>query len=159
MNETTHVFRWADRDDHAALGEVMFDAVRNGPSPYSESQRKAWVPEPRRGAEWSARLLNQDVILAEASAGIIGFMSLAPGGYIDFAYIRPEARGTGLFREMGNRIVEQARSRGFERLWVHASLTAQPAFAALGFTLTRKEVVTIGSEQFQRAEMERRLVA
>lgn len=147
-------FRWATPDDFTALGEVMFDAVRNGPSPYSDSQRQAWVPEPRRGTEWNERLAQQDIIVAEDGAKILGFMSLAPGGYIDFAHIRPEARGGGLFRQLATRILERAKSRGVDRLWVHASLMAQPAFAALGFTATRTEFVEIGSERLERAEME-----
>src|SRR3989337_2811797 len=90
-------FRWAASSDYRALADVMFDAVRNGPSPYSDGQRQTWVPAPRSGPEWSDRLSQQDIIVAETGPRIVGFMSLAAGGYIDFAYIRPEAQHTGLF--------------------------------------------------------------
>ena len=150
-------FRWANSNDHLALGEVMFDAVRNGPSPYSESQRQAWVPEPRHGQAWSDRLSPQDISVAETAARIVGFMSLAASGYIDFAYIRPEAQHTGLFRQMLERIQDRGRSKGHETLWVHASLMAQPAFTALGFTIKKREDVVIGTERFERFEMEKLL--
>ena len=43
--------------DHEALGEVMYAAVRNGPSRYTPAQQVAWVPEPRRGTAWPAYVL------------------------------------------------------------------------------------------------------
>ncbi|WP_161956884.1 GNAT family N-acetyltransferase [Sphingosinithalassobacter portus] len=142
-------------DDHDALGALMFDAVRSGESPYSDAQRAAWVPEPRRGADWDARIGSQYVIMAEDAAGKpAGFMSLAEGGYIDFAYILPPARGTGLFRRLFAAIAEEAVRQGISRLWVHASLMAEPAFAACGFTVTQREQVTIGTETLDRCEME-----
>ena len=81
-------------------------------------------------------------------------MSLAEGGYIDFAYIRAEARGAGLFRELFKRILDRAGAKGLPLLWVHASLTAEPAFAALGFFARRREQVTIGGEVLDRFELE-----
>ena len=38
--------------------------------------------------------------------------------------------------------------------WAHASLTAEPAFAALGFLARRREQVTIGGEVLDRFKME-----
>ena len=146
--------RWATEADFDALADVMFAAVREGESPYTEAQRQAWVPEPRRGAAWRARLLSQEIIVAEADGRLLGFMSLAERGYIDFAYIRAEARGAGVFRELFKRILDRARAKGVPLLWVHASLTAEPAFAALGFVVRHQEQVTIGGEVLDRFEME-----
>jgi putative acetyltransferase len=133
----------------------MYDAVRTGRSLYSDRQREAWVPVPRSGSAWNDRLRAQDVALATIGDSILGFMSLTPGGYIDFAHIRPAAQGSGLFRELFDRIVERARVRGQTRLWVHASLMAEPAFGALGFRVVRRERVPLGGEQFDRCEMEK----
>ena len=72
--------RWANEADFDALADVMFAAVREGESPYTEAQRQAWVPEPRRGSERRTRLLSQDIIVAEADGRLPGFMSLAEGG-------------------------------------------------------------------------------
>jgi putative acetyltransferase len=81
-------------------------------------------------------------------------MSLAEGGYIDFAFLRAEARGAGLFRELFKRIVDLARGKGLPLLWVHASLTAEPAFSALGFVARQREQVTVRGEVLERFEME-----
>lgn len=147
---------WATQADHATLADVMYDAVRNGPSRYSEAQRAAWVPERRSGDVWDERLARQDVIQARNPEGeTLGFMSLDAEGYIDFAYIRPAAQGSGLFRRMFDAIEQKARDKGEQRLWVHASLMAQPAFARMGFTVVEQQVVNIGEQSFERAEMEK----
>ena len=97
--------------------------------------------------------------MAEQGGRAVGFVSLAAGGYIDFAYIRPEARHSGLFRQLLSRIVERATAKGEPLLWTHASLTAEPAFEKLGFTVRRRERVTIGEQSLDRCEMEMRLTS
>ena len=137
----------------------MFDAVRNGPSKYTDAQRVAWVPERRRGVEWESRLAAKDIIIGRDGDRIIGFMSIEGGGYIDFAFIRPDAQGSGLFRRLFELVEARARAAQEPRLWVHASLMAQPAFAAVGFSVVEHQIVQIGDQQFQRAMMEKPLVA
>lgn len=150
---------WATPTDHAELADVIFDAVRNGPSKYTDAQRAAWMPERRSGAEWDAGLAGKDIAIARDGNRIVGFMSIEAGGYIDFAFIRPEAQGTGLFRAMFGMVEAHARAAQEVRLWVHASLMAQPAFAAVGFSVTEHQVVQIGDQDFKRAYMEKLLVA
>jgi len=151
-------FRWASAADSDMLADIMFDAVRNGESRYSEQQRAAWIPARRSGEDWVARLQRQDVIVAEQDGEAVGFVSLAEGGYVDFAYIRPKAQHTGLFRQLLSRIIERAVAKGEPLLWTHASLMAEPAFAKLGFTIRKRERVRIGDQEFDRCEMEKSLV-
>ena len=148
---------WATPTDHAELADVMFDAVRNGPSKYTPAQRAAWVPERRRGAEWESRLAAKDIAIGRDRIRILGFMTIEGGGYIDFAFIRPEAQGSGLFRRLFDMVQERARAAHEARLWVHASLMAQPAFAAVGFSITEHQVVQIGDQDLKRAYMEKPL--
>lgn len=95
-----HTFRWAAPSDDPILADIMFDAVRNGLSKYTEAQRSAWVPARREGHSWRERLNHQDIVVAEQGYEPVGFMSLASAGYIDFTYVRPSARGCGLFRAL-----------------------------------------------------------
>jgi putative acetyltransferase len=150
-----YVLGWASSADYDELADVMFDAVRNGPSDYSEAQREKWVPHRRSGNDWQARLDRQVVAVARDGSGVAGFMSLDAGGYIDFAYIRPRAQRSGLFRLLFDRIERHSLDRGDERLWVHASLRAQPAFRAVGFRVVEHQTVDIGGLSFERAEMEK----
>ena len=157
--DTDFLFRWATAGDHNLLADIMFDAVRNGESRYSQLQRGAWVRGRRSGPEWEARLENQEILLAERDGRGVGFVSLADGGYIDFAYIRPDARRTGLFRQLLTRIVDRAVAKGEPLLWTHASLMAEPAFERLGFAVRRREQVVLGEVNLERCEMEKRLTS
>jgi putative acetyltransferase len=103
-------------------------------------------------------LQSQEIIVAEQGGVAVGFVSLAEGGYVDFAYIRPEAQHTGLFRQLLSRIVERAVAKREPLLWTHASLMAEPAFAKLGFTIRKRERVRIGDQQLDRCEMEKALL-
>jgi putative acetyltransferase len=150
---------WATSTDTDALADIVFDAVRNGPSKYTEAQRAAWVPVRRGGEAWAARLEGQVIAIARDESRAVGFISLALQGYIDFAYIRPDAQGTGLFRRLFDMIEAKARSQNEPRMWTHASLMAEPAFAAVGFALIERQVVQIGNEHFKRAKMEKWLIA
>lgn len=157
MTKPTASLTHAIPADYSDLADIIFDAVRNGPSLYTEAQRAAWMPGRRAGEEWEARLDRQVIVVARNQACAVGFMSLEPGGYIDFAYIRPKAQGFGLFRRLFAEIEAHALATGETRLWVHASLMAQPAFAALGFTVIEHEVVEIDGEKLERARMEKPL--
>ncbi len=154
---TQFAIRRAMVDDYDAIADVMFEAVRHGRSHYSEEQRQAWVPHRRSGSAWIERLNSQSIFAAEIFGQINGFMSLAENGYIDFAYIRPSAQGTGMFRRLYQAIEHLAMQTGEPRLWVHASLMAQPAFTAVGFRITRKEAVEIDGHLLQRFKMEKQL--
>lgn len=149
--------RWATAADFDELGEVMFDAVRNGKSRYSKAQRTAWTPEPRCGDEWEERLKGQAIILEAGGACVNGFLSLKPDGYIDLAFIRPAAQKSGLFRKLYREIERKAIEDGIKRLWTHASLMAQPGFSAMGFAIVTNERVEIAGETFDRFEMEKPL--
>ncbi|MEP3224355.1 MAG: GNAT family N-acetyltransferase [Parasphingorhabdus sp.] len=148
-------FRPAVRADYDHLGELMYTAVRTGKSLYNEKQRQAWVPVPRAGEDWTKRLDAQTIILAENEKQIAGFMSLTADAYLDFAYIRPSFQGSGLFRALYNHIEQVARDASHKRIWVHASLMAKPAFSAVGFSVTSEQTVMIGTESFERFEMEK----
>lgn len=145
--------RLADASDYKALGQLMYDAVHLAPSHYSEDQRQAWMPEPRSGPEWDERLSSKTIVIAEQNDIPLGFMTIEPGGYIDFAYIRREAQGSGLFRRLYNAIEAKARDWNEQELWVHASLMAQPAFTAMGFAVDYHETVEIGDQTLNRARM------
>ena len=149
--------RPARPDDHDALGVVMFRAVREGDSPYTDAQRVAWMPKRNSGAAWSARLASQDVVLGAQNGAPVGFMTVDASGYIDLAYVLPDARGQGLFSSLLQAIERLAQDSGAKQLTTHASLMAQPAFARHGFAVFRHETVTRNGQSLRRAEMFKRI--
>lgn len=139
--------------DYDTLGELIFDAIHNGPTKYTAAQSQAWAPVPKSGPDWAARLDAQHIILAERKGEIVGFMTIEPGGYIDFAYIRPRAQGSGLFRRLFTAVLAWAEARKEPVLSTHASLMAQPAFAAMGFEVDYHETIDVDGQSLPRARM------
>lgn len=150
-------FRQAVKSDYPTLGRVMYDAIHGPGSPYTQAERTAWLAAPRSGPDWDLRLEAQWVVVAEDEAGICGFMSLAAKAYLDFAYLLPRAQGSGTFRGLYEKVEAEALRQGHTRIWVHASLRAEPAFAAMGFVVTDRQSVARGSQTLRRAEMEKQL--
>ena len=146
--------RAAHVNEADALGAVMWDAVHNAPSAYSPAQKEAWVPQLPNGAAWAARLGDQQIWVAEDAGEICGFVTLA-GTYVDFAYVQASAQGRGVMRAMLAVLEAAARAQDAPRLWTHASVMAQPAFAALGFHVIRHETVARSGQTLARAEMEK----
>ena len=147
--------RQADRSDYDELALIMFEAVRQGSSSYSEEQRAAWVPEIRHGDEWNARLDRQSVFVAESDALLCGFLSCDADGYIDLAFVRPSAQKQGVFRRLYEQVELHARQAELKRLWVHASFNAFPAFTATGFNVVEEQTVEIRGQRLKRYEMEK----
>ncbi|MBA3068641.1 MAG: GNAT family N-acetyltransferase [Hyphomonas sp.] len=151
--------RRANPADFDTLGAVFHDAVRQAATAYSEAQRAAWSPAPRRGEAWATRLGAQQVWLAEANGQALGFMTLAPDGHVDFAYIVRASQGQGLFRRLYAALETGAHHLGIRRLWTEASLHAKAPFEVMGFTVVFPESVERGGETFKRFRMEKELNA
>ncbi|MFN3213142.1 MAG: GNAT family N-acetyltransferase [Henriciella sp.] len=152
MSETLQI-RAGGPADYDALGQLIYDAIHNGPTLYSEAQSQAWMPAPRSGPAWAERLSGKTLIVADDASGRAGFMSLEPGGYVDFAYIRPSAQGQGLFRKLFDAVKTAALAGRETSLSTHASLMAQPAFKAMGFEVVQHEIVKVDGQELKRAEM------
>jgi putative acetyltransferase len=157
MEQQIDRIRQAGPADDAALAKVMFAAIREGPSLYTEAQRRAWQEGPREGVEWSTMLARQHVVVAERAARIVGFMTLEAEGYINLAFVRPDVQRGGVFTRLYHAVETQARRTGLTRLRTHASLMAEPAFLAMGFHVIARETVPRGSEHLPRTEMEKEL--
>lgn len=147
------IIRIAEQQDFDQLGAVMFDAVRRGPSPYSEEQRAAWLPKPNAGEVWASRLRDQFVVMADSDGKATGFISVTKDNHIDLAFIRPRAQGTGLFRALYERIEKRAVEGGARALTVDASVSALPAFGAMGFTTQFEETVNVRGQSLKRYRM------
>ncbi|MEO0401590.1 MAG: GNAT family N-acetyltransferase [Pseudomonadota bacterium] len=139
------------------LGALMFDAIHHGVSHYTSAQRMAWLHVSPRGQQWATRLAAQDVWVGVGEDDLLGFVTLDSAGYIDLAYVGAAAQGRGVFAQIYAVVERTARARALPRLRTHASLMAQPAFAAQGFHVTQHETVERAGQYLERAEMEKHL--
>lgn len=137
--------------DYPVLGQVMFHTVRTSATAYTMPERAAWMPHVPGGMTWARRLSRMQVYVARGSRGVLGFTAVTRAGYVDFAYVIPKAQGRGVFRDLMTRLIAE---RPGVTLTTHASLQAQPAFQALGFTTQHHEIVRRKSQRLRRAFMQ-----
>ena len=138
----------ARHQDVPALARIMHRAVQGAAPAYTARQRRAWVPHPPPVARFATRLSRCEVWVARGCHGPEGFVAIRRDGYVDLTYVLPQAQGRGLFRQLVTRA-----TAGKRRCRTHASLLAQPAFAALGFEVVRHEIVRQRGQRLRRAEM------
>ena len=153
----TPSIRPAGAADFDPIGTLIFESLHQANDAYTEAERRAWMAAPPQGLAWASRLAVQEVWVAETSSDLVGVMTLAHGGYVDFAYILAAHRGTGLLQRLYDLVEAEARTQGTERLWTHASLMAKPAFEKRGFAVIRPDPVDRDGQILQRFEMEKLL--
>lgn len=142
----------ARSSDYAALAQLMYHTIRIGARAYTVPERAVWMAKIPGGRRWRARLDAMDVYVARSSKGPLGFVAMTRTGYVDFAYVSPTAQRRGVFRGLLG--VLQSAHPGLP-MTTHASLHAQPAFAAVGFTVVHHEVVRRQGQRLKRAFMAR----
>lgn len=136
---TLTIRRYAPEDADALAG-LFFRAVHEGAAgSYSAEQRAAWAPERPSGPVWENRLGTAHTVVAEEAAGLCGFMSLTPEGYIDLAFVLPEAKGGGVAAELYRAIESEARDRGLGLIWTDASHPARRFFLKQGWHVVAEQ--------------------
>ena len=73
-------------------------------------------------------------------------------------FVAPAFAGRGVARALMEHLHGQARRRGIMRLWAHVSLTAEPFFAAQGFSVQERREVERAGVVLRNARMEKTLV-
>ncbi|NKB27247.1 MAG: GNAT family N-acetyltransferase [Rhodobacteraceae bacterium] len=141
-------------DDAAACAEVFRHAVLQGAAAhYDQKQRDAWAAGPDADS-LHRRLAAQLALVSVDTAGQVnGFFSLTDGGLVDFAFVMPDLRGTGLADHLLERLTEAARARGLTRMTTEASLVARSFFARNGWSEERRQTVTKGDVQLDNFVM------
>ena len=140
----------ARRSDYCGLGQLMYHTIQRGAFAYSVPERHAWCPKAPRGKRWNRRLDQMQVFVARSPGGLLGFVAIRDDGYIDFAYVRVSAQRRGVFRALMKAVCAECPNL---TLSTHASLHAQPAFAAMGFSVVAHEFVRRSGQRLRRAYM------
>lgn len=146
--------------DALALGEVFHRAVHEGAATrYSPEERAAWSPRPPASRAWEARLAEAETVVAERNGVAVGFMSLdMTRGYLDLAFVVPEAMGTGVAELLYAVLEGRARVAELARIETEASLLAEPFFARQGWRVVRRQTVERLGVQLSNAVMEKSLI-
>lgn len=144
--------------DAACLAQVFDRAVREGAaSAYDDAQRAAWASAMDTPPDWSRRLSEEITLVAERDGQIIGFMTLGRDGFLDLAFVLPEAMGTGVAAALHDRMLAEAEGRNLTRLTTEASLIARRFFIKQGWRDLGQIDVALGGTTLTSFSMEKRL--
>lgn len=105
---------------------------------YTPEQVNAWAPTIPDKAAWQARYSDRIAFVADDNGKIAGFAELEPKGHIDCFYCHHLYQRRGVGRQLCQRLEQEANSLGLKRLFVEASITAQPFLSEWGFKLYTK---------------------
>ncbi len=131
MAEMVRLFRL---NDGQAVRDVFVRAVREGAaSRYSAEELEDWLPDPAMPEGWGAWLAEHITFVAEDRGRITGFMMVERDGYLNMAFVLPEAMGKGTADRLYARILSAAQDLGLTRLTVFASRHARRFFARHGW--------------------------
>lgn len=129
--------------DAPGLAVLFHRAVHEGAARhYSEDQRTAWSPAPPTDEGWRRRLVEAQTIVAENGDALLGFMTLDPkAGWVDFAYVAPEAMGQGVADTLYAVLEGWARVAGLTQLETGASLLGERFFRRHGWQVRQRHSI------------------
>lgn len=129
--------------DLPGLAALYHRAVHEGAAAhYDAAQRAAWSPAPPQDEAWSRRLIEAQTIVAERAGHPLGFMTLdVASGWIDFAYVAPEAMGQGVAETLYAVLEGRARAAGLACLETEASVLGERFFARRGWRVVHRREV------------------
>ena len=145
-------------EDAADLVTLFRASVRNtARHDYTESQVRAWAPDLIDHYQFAQRCAAKSTWIAEWEYRVAGFSDIEPDGHIDMLFVHPDFQRRGVARVLLTHIEKIARGGGLEGLYTEASITARPAFEAVGFHVLASQTVTVRGQDMTNFRMEKRL--
>ncbi len=129
--------------DYAKAVADLFHAAVHAidPALYDAAQKAVWAPTPPDYEFWARRLEQKRPWLAFIDGCVAGFIELDADGHIDCTYVHPDFQHRGVGTALYRRLESEALAQGIARLYVDASLAAEPFFVRQGFTRLTKNSV------------------
>ncbi|SFS90392.1 Acetyltransferase, GNAT family [Sulfitobacter marinus] len=128
--------------DSTQAVQVFFDAIHRGTADvYSAEQRQAWAGTSPDIDGWRNRFVGVQGFAAETAGQLAGFMTIDEKGYIDLAFVGPDAMGQGIGRKLYEAVETRAREFRVKALSTHASEKARPFFERMGWSVDRAQTV------------------
>lgn len=142
--------------DNSVLARLFAETVRTINAPdYSAGQVEAWAGNPPDVERWRGQLAGRVVFVAEHDSEIVGFATFEPNGHVDHLYVHHRFERQGIASALLRRIEAEAVSRGINRVFTEASITARRFFEHAGFRLIAPQTAAIKGTAFLNYRMEK----
>ena len=142
--------------DSTVLARLFTETVQTiNAADYSPQQVETWAGRPLELERWCRLLPGRVVFVAEHDSEIVGFTTIEPNGHLDQLYVHHRFQRQGIASALVRRIEEEAVSRGIDRIFTEASITARPFFEHVGFRLIAPQAVAVAGTSFLNYRMEK----
>jgi putative acetyltransferase len=142
--------------DNSVLARLFTETVHAvNAADYSPEQVEVWAGDPPDVERWLGRVGGRIAFVAEHDSEIVGFATFEPNGHLDHLYVHHRFQRQGVASALFRRIEEEAVSRGVERVFTEASITAHPFFEHSGFRVIAPQTVAIKGISFLNYRMEK----
>jgi putative acetyltransferase len=147
-----------EKTDAKAAAALFYASVHQGAQGhYSPAQRQAWAAHVPTTSNWHRRLAAQITYMAVQGNTLAGFMTLAPDGYIDLAFVAPDLIGKGVGKRLYDVIEATATDMRLPRLHTQASHMARVFFARQGWVVLAEQSVLRNNAELPNFIMEKSL--
>lgn len=125
--------------DCPQLARLFYDTVhRVNARDYTPIQLNAWATGEVDLDAWDRSFREHCTAVAVAGEKIVGFGDMARDGYLDRLYVHWAYQGQGVATAICRWLEERVP---VQRYVTHASITAQPFFARMGYAVVREQQV------------------
>ncbi len=122
------------------LSRLYQDSVLGlGPTHYSPEQVAAWASFGNEREAFTDFVCVPWTVVAEDATGLIGFAGLEDDGHVPSLYVRHDRARRGVGSRLLEAVLQEAASRGMNRLYAEASLFSRSVFEKAGFQCERME--------------------
>jgi putative acetyltransferase len=143
-------------EDTVSLSRLFTETVHSiSTTEYSPEQLAAWAPDPPDIEHWRRQLSDRIVLVAEHDSEIVGFATFEPDGHLDHMYVHRRFQRRGVASALYRCIEREALSRGVNRIFTEASITARPFFERIGFRVIASQTAERRGISFLNYRMER----
>ncbi len=125
--------------DCRQLAELFYNTVHTvNAHDYTQEQRNAWATGNVDLTVWNDSFLKHDTLVAMEDGRIVGFGDIDKTGYLDRLYVHKDYQGQGIATAICDKLETVLP---FEKITVHASITAKSFFEQRGYqTLQAQQV-------------------
>lgn len=149
------IIREGSAADADACLDVYVDAIHNGTAGhYTRDQALAWAPPGASAEGLRASLEAGTTWIAVSATRAEGFLTVTSEGYLDFLFVRPDARAAGLTAALYVHLLDWARERNLNHLTTHASHLARSFLEKRGWQVIAGEAVERHGVVIERWKME-----
>jgi putative acetyltransferase len=149
-----------EQGEEAVLRRVFMSSVHELASGfYTQEQLNAWAPRAYDERQWAEKISVLRPFVAVIDGRIAGYSDLQESGFIGHFFVSGQFSRRGVGSALMEHIHQTANQRKISKLSANVSLAAESLFAKHGFSVVRRQIVTVNGVSMSNAPMSRNLRA